>query len=81
MEKLLSENLKLSRQNNKMLKKIHHTMVLGRVVKAVYWVIIIGSAFGLYFFMQPYIDGLQGYVDNVKVFFENPRSIITNTIK
>ena len=73
LEKVVTENLRLAKQNNKMLLKIHHSMVLNRIFRIIYWVLILGSVFGLYFFIQPYIDGFQAYIDNIKTFFQNPQ--------
>ena len=56
MQKLLKQNLELSEENNKILKRLQSNMRWGRFIHAVYWIIIIGSAFGAYYFAQPYID-------------------------
>ncbi|MBI2046513.1 MAG: hypothetical protein HYT28_03805 [Parcubacteria group bacterium] len=55
-QKLLKQNLLLSEENNKILKRLQSNMRWGRFMHAVYWIIIIGSAFGAYYFVQPYID-------------------------
>ncbi|MBI5005346.1 MAG: hypothetical protein HZC03_01960 [Candidatus Lloydbacteria bacterium] len=58
-QKLFQQNLLLSEENNKILKRLQSNMRWGRFIHAVYWVIIIGSAFGAYYFAQPYIDQLM----------------------
>ena len=35
-------------------------MRMSSIVRAVYWIFIIGTAFGAYYFLQPYIDQLKG---------------------
>lgn len=59
IQKLLKENLALSEENNKILKRLQSNMRWGRFIHAVYWIIIIGSAFGAYYFAQPYINQLM----------------------
>ncbi len=58
VEELLRENLKLNAENNKILKKIHNHIRWGRAMKALYWVIVIGSALGVYYFLQPLIENI-----------------------
>ena len=58
IQKLLERNIALSEENNKMLRRLQSNMRWGRFIHAVYWIIIIGSAFGAYYFLQPYIDQL-----------------------
>ena len=58
IQKLLERNIALSEENNKMLRRLQSNMRWGRFIHAVYWIIIIGSAFGAYYFIQPYIDQL-----------------------
>ena len=55
---ILEETLKLSKDNNKMLRKMRSIMRWSRAVKAVYWVVIIGSMLGFYYYFQPFIDNL-----------------------
>ena len=58
IQKLLERNIALSEENNKMLRRLQSNMRWGRFIHAVYWIVIIGSAFGAYYFIQPYIDQL-----------------------
>jgi uncharacterized membrane protein (DUF106 family) len=60
MKKLLEENLRLSQENNTMLHKMRRSMIISRALTVFYWIIIIGSAFGAYYFIQPYIDQILG---------------------
>ena len=59
-KKLLEDTFALAQENNKMLHSIRRSMVLARLMTFVYWVLIIGSAVGAYYFIQPYIDQLIG---------------------
>ncbi len=57
-KRLLEENLALTQENNKMLHTLKSAMLWSRVMSVLYWVLIIGSALGAYYFIQPYIDQL-----------------------
>ncbi len=69
--------LELSEENNKILKKMLRTMRWARLVRIVYWLVIIGVSVGALYFFQPYIDqlrevygGIKGTVDSVNGFFD-----------
>ncbi|PIP87057.1 hypothetical protein COW81_02270 [Candidatus Campbellbacteria bacterium CG22_combo_CG10-13_8_21_14_all_36_13] len=55
----VKENRRLIEENNKMLKKISRYMVANVWIKVAYWVIILGSAFGVYYLIQPYLDAIK----------------------
>jgi len=59
LRKILEENLELSRENNKLLHKIHRGAIWGRVFRALYWLVIIAITMGAYYFIQPMLDGLM----------------------
>lgn len=59
-KKLLKETLELARENNRTLKKVHGILKWSRVIKIIYWIILIGSIFGLFYFLQPVIDNFIG---------------------
>ena len=63
---LLKKSLSLAEDNNKILHSIRRSMRLASFVRAVYWIIIIGSAVGAYYFIQPYIDQLVGVYSGTK---------------
>ncbi len=77
-KKLLEESLKLGEENNRLLKSLHRSMRIRRFVSIIYWFIIIGSAFGAYYFVQPYIDqvvetygGAKSNLEGLNEFFQN----------
>jgi len=53
---LLKRVAELSEENNDMLRSMRRSMRLARFMSILYWVVIIGSAIGAYYFIQPYID-------------------------
>ncbi|GMQ95108.1 MAG: hypothetical protein BMS9Abin13_218 [Patescibacteria group bacterium] len=58
-KKLIEKNLELSKENNKMLRKMRRAMRWGKVFKLFYWTIIIGSTVGAYYYIQPFVDDLK----------------------
>ncbi|MEK9182561.1 MAG: hypothetical protein AAB809_00600 [Patescibacteria group bacterium] len=74
-KKLLQDTLTLTKENNEMLHSMRRSMRFQRMMTILYWVLIIGSALGAYYFIQPYIDQLMGVysgagdvLDNIKQF-------------
>ena len=63
---LLKKNLELAEENNKMLRSMKRSIFISRILTLVYWVLIIGSALGVYYFIQPYINELYGVYGGVK---------------
>ena len=59
-KKLLQDTLELSKENNQMLQSMRRSMRIARLMSIVYWVFIIGSAVGAYYFIQPYVDEVIG---------------------
>ncbi len=58
-KKIIRENLEIAEDNQKMLKKIRRSMLLGNFTRVIYWVIIIGASLGAYYYIQPYIDSAR----------------------
>ena len=71
-KKLLEESLALAKDNNSMLHSMRRSMRVQRVMTAIYWLFIIGSAVGAYYFVQPYLDQIMdlyaGAIDVLKQF-------------
>ena len=74
---LLKKSLELAEENNEILRNLQRAMRWGRIFKIFYWVIIVGTAIGAFYFIQPYLDTLTeayggakntigGAVDTVK---------------
>ena len=54
--KLLEEVLELSRENQRMIKSMYRSQWWSRIWKSLYWIIILGIAFGSFYFLKPYLD-------------------------
>ncbi len=77
-KKLLEDNLRLAEENNVMLRKIHRSVKVRGYITIAYWVFIIGSAVGAYYFIEPYTDqimnsygGAKEDLDSINKFIEN----------
>jgi len=60
LKKMMRENLELSQENNKLLKKMNRSIILGRLFTVIYWIVIIGTMLGAYYVLQPFIEGVLG---------------------
>jgi len=65
-EALLKQIVKLTEENNKLLKKIHRAQVTGRVIKFLYWIVIIGVAVGAFYFIEPYFNQVLNVYDDIQ---------------
>ncbi len=63
---LLKKTLELAQENNKMLHSIRRQMIWGRVFRIAYWVLIIGAAIGIYYYIDPYINEAINVYGNIK---------------
>jgi hypothetical protein len=64
---MLKKTLELVQENNKLLQSVRRNMFWGRVVRIIYWVVIIGAAVGIYYYITPYIDSAVNAYGNVKI--------------
>ena len=69
-KKLLRRNLELTRENNKLLRKIRRNGVIANVMRLVWWAVILGIPVLIYYYvLQPYITELgatyRGVTDGV----------------
>lgn len=53
---LLRQTFELAEENNRMLRKMERMARINTAIRIAYWVIVIGAAIGLFYFLQPYID-------------------------
>lgn len=56
IKELLRRNIKISEENNLLLRKMHRSAVWSSFFRVIYWVIIIASGVVSYYYAQPYID-------------------------
>jgi len=54
-KELLERTLRISEENNKILKNMRRAGRLGTAFRIFYWLVIIGLGFGAYYFIEPYV--------------------------
>jgi len=65
-KELLKRCLELAEENNSMLHSMRRSMRLARVMSIIYWVVIIGTALGALYLVQPYIDTIMSVYGGAK---------------
>lgn len=75
---LLRENLEVSRESLKILKKINRGRVLSGVFSALKWVIIIGISFGAYYYIEPFLSSYLDIFKNLSSGVENIGKVSNN---
>ena len=67
---LLRENIEVSKESLKILKKINRSRIWGNVFSVLKWTLIIGLSFGAYYYIEPffsqYVDTLRGFTSGVE---------------
>ena len=69
----MKELLQLTRDNNKLLRKMRRHAIFGNVTRLIYWAVVFGVPTVLYHYLQPYFtqfletyDGIQNGVQNLQ---------------
>ncbi len=78
---LLNESVRLAEDNNKILHSMRRSIRIGHIVSVLYWVLIIGSAVGAYYFIQPYINQIMDIYSGAKNNLNDIGDIIKNIKK
>jgi hypothetical protein len=75
---LLNKSVMLAEENNKILRSLRRSQRISRIMTIIYWVLIIGSTIGAWYFIQPFIDqatsaysGARGNFDSINEFLQN----------
>ena len=62
IKELLRRNIKLTEENNAILRKMHRSAMWSSFFRFVYWLLIIAAAVASFYYTQPYLDkALQLY--------------------
>ena len=63
----MKELLELTRDNNKLLRKMRRHAIFGNVTRLIYWAVIFGVPVIIYYyFIQPQLGNIVGTYDSVK---------------
>ncbi|MCB9806167.1 hypothetical protein H6775_03355 [Candidatus Nomurabacteria bacterium] len=63
---LLEESIKLSRENNKILRGMRRDARIERFWHFLKWIVIIVATIWSYYLIQPYLEQLQGAYQNIQ---------------
>lgn len=75
---LLTKSIKLAEENNKMLRSMRRSARLGSFLRIIYWVLILASIYGTYYFIKPVIDPLISGYNSIK---ENVQTVKDTTVR
>ena len=70
-KELLKRSIALAEENNDILRKLQRSMRFQRIASIVYWLFILGSLAGVYYFIQPYIQSITDTYGGAKSSFSN----------
>ena len=68
---LLEANLELSKENNHLLRKIRGVQKRAQTFRLVYWIFILATVFGAYYYIQPYIEKFIPVIGNTQTQLDN----------
>ena len=74
---LLQETAELTRENHKILKSIRRGTRISAFLRTVYWILILGSAFGFYVYSKPYVDVIVNSFNGMKDSLQSVKNITT----
>lgn len=77
---MLKRVYQMTEENNDMLVSMRRSMRLSRIWSIIYWTVIIGSAVGAYYFIEPYIDQILGIYGSASDDINNAKNIL-NSLK
>lgn len=63
---MLKKTLELTQENNDLLRSIKRGMFWSKIIRIIYWVIIVGAAVGIFYYIQPYLDGAINAYSGIK---------------
>ncbi len=64
--KMLERVLKLSEDNNRMLRSMRRAALVSKFVHLLYWIVIIGISVVSYYYIKPYIDSVYSALQTVE---------------
>ena len=73
-QKLAQDTFALAQENNKMLHSIRRGQRITAFMSFLYWVIVIGVAVGSFYYIQPYVDKIQKFVQDSGVTLDQLKS-------
>lgn len=85
LKNLLKENLELARKNNKLLNKLWNIQKWLQISRTFYWIIIIGFAFGVFYYLKPilgnFINIYTGKVTDINMIRDSVKNMSTKELQ
>ena len=75
---LLKKNLEYARENNRLLRKMRRSAIIGTILRMIWWAILIGLPIALYYyFLQPFIGESLAVYQNIEQTVEDVQGVGT----
>lgn len=74
---LLTRSIKISEENNKILRSMRRSARFSSILRILYWLIILGIAFGSYYVIKPVLDPFINGYNSMQKGVQNVTSIST----
>ena len=74
-KKLLEKVYELAEENNEMLRKVRTVQKRQYLFQVIRWVLIIGISIGAFYFLQPYVDNFQYFLEDTSDTIDKIKSL------
>lgn len=78
LKALLEENLKISQENNVLLKKLRKSARAASITRAFYWLVIIGLTVGSFYYLEPYLNKVKSMYDSGALSLDKIQAMLNN---
>ena len=65
-KELFKRSIALAEENNDILRAMQRSQRLAHLMSIIYWIFIVGTAIGAYYFIQPYLDEIKSVYGGAK---------------
>ena len=85
IEALLEKNLKLTKENNRLLKKMHRAHLMGVIMRIIFVLLLIGVPYLIYqYYLEEYVlelqEAYQSMQEDVRDLKELPSKVVPDAI-
>lgn len=74
-KKLLEKVYELAEENNEMLRRVRTVQKRQYLFQIIRWVLIIGISIGAFYFLQPYVDNFQYFLEDTSDTIDKIKSL------
>ena len=72
---MLAQTLQVVEENNKMLHRMRRIQKLASFMSFLRWVVIIGVSIGAFYFLQPYVERMQNFMQSTNNTFNSFKNL------